>query len=109
MTDIENPVKGGNGKPGTSMEEARRLRAFGEDLMDRGEMMGAAETLTRALILFLQIDQDDEVKTTELLLTKVVPDIGPFAYAEIRRTLEIEMGVRSPDPPEGPAPSQEEP
>ena len=100
MTDIENPTEGGNGKPGTPMKEARRLRAFGEDLMDRGEMMGAAETLTRALILFLQLDQDDEVKTTELLLTKVVPDIGPFAYAEIRRTVEIEMGVRSPNPPE---------
>ena len=101
-----------NGGPGNSgrddahgsetAEQARQYRAFGEDLMDRDEMTAAAEALTRALLLFLELEDKDEVVTTELLLTKVVPDIGPFAYVEIRRAIEMEMGhyPMAPDPGE---------
>jgi len=83
-------------------DQARQYRAFGEDLMDRDEMTAAAEALTRALLLFLELEDKDEVVTTELLLTKVVPDIGPFAYVEIRRAIEMEMGhyPMAPDPGE---------
>ncbi len=99
-----------NGGPGNSgrgdahesemADQARQYRAFGEDLMDRDEMTAAAEALTRALLLFLELEDKDEVVTTELLLTKVVPDIGPFAYVKIRRAIETEMGHRpiGPDP-----------
>lgn len=89
----------GNGEGRDLRGEALRLRAFGEDLMDRGEWKGAAEALTRALILFLELEEKGEVETTERLLTKVVPQIGPFAYRDIRKAVEIEMGVRPPDPP----------
>ena len=84
-----------NGASGSETAElARRYRAFGEDLMDRGESTAAAEALTRALLLFLELEDKDEVVTTELLLTKVVPAIGPFVYAKLRRAIETEMGHR---------------
>lgn len=106
-----------NGGPGNSgrgdahgnetAEQARQYRAFGEDLMDRDEMTAAAEALTRALLLFLELEDKDEVVTTELLLTKVVPDIGPFAYVKIRRAIETEMGHRpmGQDPEGDPPPA----
>jgi len=107
-----------NGGPGNSgrddahgsetAEQARQYRAFGEDLMDRGELTAAAEALTRALLLFLELEDKDEVVITELLLTKVVPDIGPFAYVKIRRAVETEMGHHpmGPDPGGDPHPAE---
>lgn len=94
---MENNLEKESSKSEALLDQAEGFRLFGEKLIDRGEMLGAAETLTRALIFFLQLERNDEVRTTELLLTKVVPDIGPFAYAKIRRAVEIEMGVRSSD------------
>ncbi len=66
--------------------------------MDRGDLTAAAEVLTRALILFLETERKDDVQATERLLTGVVPQIGPFVYADIRRAVEVEMGVRPPEP-----------
>lgn len=97
MTNTGNNMEEENKRSETLLEKAKGFRAFGEKLIDRGEMLGAAETLTRALILFLQLERDNEVRTTELILTKIVPDIGPFTYAKIRRAVEIEMGIRSSD------------
>lgn len=68
--------------------------------MDRGELTAAAEILTRALVLFLSLERKDEVRTTELLLTKIVPKIGPLVYRDIRHTVETEMGLHPPEPPD---------
>ena len=106
-----NGKSGNSGRDGAggseTAEQARQYRAFGEDPMDRGEMTAAAEALTRALLLFLELEDKDEVVTAELLLTKVVPDIGPFAYAKIRRAIEAKMGHRPMGPdPEGSPPAE---
>lgn len=81
-------------------EEAHQLRALGRDLMDQGDLKAAADALTRALILFLVLECKDETVAIERLLTKIVPRIGPFVYRDIRKAIEIELGVRDPDSPQ---------
>jgi hypothetical protein len=80
-------------------EEAHRFQALGRDLLDGNDPKGAADALTRALILFLELECKEETVAIERLLTRIVPRIGPFVYRDIRKAIEIELGVRDPDPP----------
>ena len=80
-------------------EEAHRLQTLGRDLLGGNNLKGAADALTRALILFIELECKKEIIAIERTLTKIVPRIGPFVYRDIRKAVEIEMGVRDPDPP----------
>ncbi len=79
------------------LKKARELLAFGQEVMDREDLLAAAEIITRALILFLALEDRDGIEETERLLTRISPVIGPLRYAAIRRKVEAEMGARPPE------------